>query len=80
MGAAVGMAAVFGAASNAPIALSIMAVELVGIAVAPHVAVVCAIAYALVGKRSIYPSQRAVVGDARVRLKELRSPERSKQA
>ncbi len=58
MGAVVGMAAVFGAASNTPIALTIMAVELCGSAVLPHAAIVCALAYVMVGHRSIYPSQR----------------------
>jgi len=58
LGAAVGMAAVFAIASNTPIALSIMAVELVGASVLPHVAIVCALAMVLKGRRSIYPSQR----------------------
>ncbi len=58
LGAAVGMAAVFGAASNTPLALSIMAVELCGSSVLPHAAIVCALAYVMVGHRSIYPSQR----------------------
>lgn len=58
MGAGVAMAAVFAAASNAPIALSIMAVELLGIAVLPHVAIVAVVAYLLTGRRSIYPAQR----------------------
>lgn len=58
MGAGVGMAAVFAAASNTPIALSIMAVELLGASVLPHVVVVNAVAWTLSGHRSIYPSQR----------------------
>jgi H+/Cl- antiporter ClcA len=58
MGAGVAMAAVFAAASNAPIALSIMAVELLGVAVLPHVAIVAVVAYLLTGRRSIYPAQR----------------------
>ncbi len=62
LGAAVGLASVFGAASNTPIALSIMAVELVGGHVFPHVAIVCVLAYVLTGHRSIYPSQRLVLG------------------
>ncbi|MFO0563170.1 MAG: chloride channel protein [Polyangiales bacterium] len=60
LSAAVGMAAVFGCASNAPIALSIMAVELMGAHVLPHVLIVCAVSYVLSGHRSIYPSQRLV--------------------
>ena len=57
LGAGVGIAAVFGAASNAPLALSIMAVELLGGNAFPHVFIVCLIAYALSGHRGIYPSQ-----------------------
>lgn len=58
MGAGVGLAAAFAACSNAPIALSIMAVELLGGALFPHAAIVCVIAYLLSGTRSIYSSQR----------------------
>ena len=58
LGAGVGMAAVFAAASNAPLALSIMAVELLGGAIFPHAAIVCALAYVMTGHRSIYPAQR----------------------
>ncbi|AKU98292.1 Chloride channel protein [Labilithrix luteola] len=58
LGAGVGLAAVFGAAANTPVALSIMAVELLGIAILPHVVLVVALAYLLTGHRSIYPAQR----------------------
>lgn len=58
LGAAVGLAAVFAAASNTPLALSIMAVELFGAAILPHVLLVSVAAYLLSGRRSIYPSQR----------------------
>ena len=58
LGAAVGMAALFAAAANTPLALSIMAVELCGAAVLPHVAIVCVIAYLLSGTTSIYQAQR----------------------
>jgi H+/Cl- antiporter ClcA len=58
LGAGVGMAAVFAAASNTPLALSIMAVELLGGGALPHVAIVCVLAYLFSGHRSIYPSQR----------------------
>lgn len=57
LGAGVGMAAVFASASKTPLALSIMAVELLGGNVLPHVVIVCVIAYVLTGRRSIYPSQ-----------------------
>jgi H+/Cl- antiporter ClcA len=60
LGAGVGIAAVFGAAANAPIALSIMAVELLGWNVMPHVFVVTAIAFLLAGHRGIYAAQRVV--------------------
>jgi H+/Cl- antiporter ClcA len=60
LGAAVGMAAMFAACSNTPLALSIMAVELVGAAALPHVAIVSTLAYVLVGHRGIYPAQRLV--------------------
>lgn len=58
LAAGVGLAAVFGAAANTPLALSIMAVELLGAAVLPHVAIVTVVAYLLTGHRGIYPSQR----------------------
>jgi H+/Cl- antiporter ClcA len=58
LGAAVGMAAVFGAAANTPTALSIMAVELCGLTAMPHVLIVTLIAFVLSGHRGIYPSQR----------------------
>jgi H+/Cl- antiporter ClcA len=57
-GAGVGLAAVFAAASNAPLALSVMAAELLGIHVLPHVMLVCFVAYILTGHRSIYSAQR----------------------
>ena len=57
LGAGVGLAALFGAASKTPLALSIMAVELLGANILPHVVIVTALAYALTGRRSIYPSQ-----------------------
>ena len=58
IGAGVGLAAVFGAAANTPIALSVMAVELVGANIFPHVVVATVVAYLLSGHRGIYPSQR----------------------
>lgn len=58
LGAGVGMAAMFAVCSNAPLALSIMAIELLGWSVAPHVLLVCAAAQLLNrGRRSIYPAQ-----------------------
>ncbi|HEX4457217.1 MAG TPA: chloride channel protein [Polyangia bacterium] len=58
LAAGVGLAAVFGAAANTPLALSVMAVELLGGAAFPHVALVTVVAYVLSGHRSIYPAQR----------------------
>lgn len=58
LGAGVGIAAVFGAAANTPIALSIMAVELLGVGALPHVLIVTAVAYFLTGHRGIYGAQR----------------------
>lgn len=62
LGAGVGMAAVFAASSNTPLALSLMAVELLGASVFPHVVIVCVLAYLLAGHRSIYPAQRLIQG------------------
>lgn len=64
LGAGVGMAAVFAASSNTPLALSIMAMELMGALVFPHVVIVCVLAYLLSGHRSIYPAQRLLSGKA----------------
>ncbi|MDB4996570.1 MAG: Chloride channel protein [Myxococcaceae bacterium] len=61
LGAGMGIAAVFGAAANTPIALSIMAVELLGAATLPHVVIVTLIAYLLSGHRGIYPAQRILL-------------------
>lgn len=60
LGAGVGLAAVFAASANTPLALSIMAVELLGVAAFPHVVIVCVISYLLTGHRSIYPAQRLI--------------------
>jgi H+/Cl- antiporter ClcA len=68
LGAGVGMAAVFAASSNTPLALSIMAVELLGAPIFPHVVIVCVLAYLLAGHRSIYPAQRLVLGKDGARL------------
>jgi H+/Cl- antiporter ClcA len=60
LGAGLGMAAVFGAAANTPLALSIMVVELLGAALFPHVLIVAVVAFLLSGHRGIYPAQRLV--------------------
>lgn len=58
LGAGVGLAAVFAAASNTPLALSVMAVELLGASLFPHAAIVCVLSYLMTGQRSIYNAQR----------------------
>jgi H+/Cl- antiporter ClcA len=59
LGAGVGLAAVFAAAARTPLALSVMAVELLGGALFPHAAIVCVLCYLLIGERGIYRAQRA---------------------
>lgn len=61
LAAGVGMAALFAAAANTPLAMSIMAVELMGAGVLPHVALVAVLAWLLSGKASIYSSQKHAV-------------------
>jgi H+/Cl- antiporter ClcA len=68
LGAGVGLAAVFAASANTPLALSIMAMELLGAPVFPHVVIVCVLAYLLAGHRSIYPAQRLLNGKGGTRL------------
>jgi H+/Cl- antiporter ClcA len=58
LGAGVGLAALFAVCSNTPLALSLMAVELLGAGALPHVLIVSVLAYVLVGHRGIYPAQR----------------------
>jgi len=60
LAAGVGLATVFATAANTPIALTVMAIELMGGNVIPHVFVVAVVAYLLSGHRGIYPSQRIV--------------------
>lgn len=64
LAAAVGLASMFAAASKAPLALSMMAVELMGPGLLPHVFIVCAVACVLTGRRGIYrmPEVRAAGG------------------
>jgi H+/Cl- antiporter ClcA len=58
LAAGVGLAALFAAAANTPLALSIMAIELLGPNVVPHVVIVSVLAYLVSGHRGIYPAQR----------------------
>jgi chloride channel protein, CIC family len=68
LGAGVGLAATFATCANAPLALSIMAVELLGANVLPHVVIVSSLAYVLVGHRGIYPAQRLLSAKSGERL------------
>lgn len=68
LAAGAGMAATFAAASNTPMALSVMALELLGGAAFPHVVIVCVVAYVLSGHRSIYGAQRVRTDKAGLRL------------
>ncbi len=56
--AALGFAAVFGGASNTPIACTIMAVEIFGYRIAPFALVACFMSYYCSGHHGIYKSQR----------------------
>jgi H+/Cl- antiporter ClcA len=56
--AGVCLAGVFAAAANTPLALILMAVELLGVGTLPHVAIVVLVAFLLTGHRGIYPAQR----------------------
>ncbi len=66
--AAVGFAAVFGAAANTPIACTIMAMEIFGASIGIYAFVGCIVAYLCSGHRGIYKTQR-VDGKKSDRLK-----------
>jgi len=72
--AGMGFVAVFAGASNTPLASSIMAIELFGIACSPYVAIACIVAYLISGHHGIYSSQ--VIGDAKTVTK-LRETDRT---
>jgi len=55
--AAIGFVSVLSGATNAPIAASIMAVELFGIEIAQYAAISCVISYLITGHKSVFPSQ-----------------------
>ncbi len=54
VGVAVGMVAVFGAASRTPVACAVMGLELFGGAAGPALLVGCAAAFAVAGRRGLY--------------------------
>ncbi len=56
--AAMGFVGVLAGAANTPIAMSILAVELFGSAVAPYAAVVCIVSFLMTGHRGIFATQR----------------------
>lgn len=56
--AALGFAAVFAGASNAPIACSLMAIEIFGYQLAPYAFVACFVSYYFSGYHGIYKSQK----------------------
>ena len=55
--AALGALGLMAGATNTPIAASIMALELFGVAIAPYATVACAISFLMTGHRSVYPYQ-----------------------
>lgn len=55
--AAIGFVSVLGGAANAPLAASIMAIEMFGPQLASFAAIACVISYLITGHRSVYPSQ-----------------------
>jgi H+/Cl- antiporter ClcA len=57
MFAAIGMVAVLAGAANAPLAASVMAIELFGPAIGPFAAIAAIVAFMMSGHRSVYPSQ-----------------------
>ena len=58
LAAAACLAAVFGAAANAPIACAVLAIELFGAGMAVPAGIVCIVAYAISPKHGIYEGQR----------------------
>jgi H+/Cl- antiporter ClcA len=56
--AAIGFVSVLSGAANTPIAMSILAIELFGPAIAPYAAISCVISFLMTGHRSVFPTQR----------------------
>ncbi len=56
--ASVGFAAIFAAASNTPLACTVMAIELFGFGVGPYAVIACFVGYYVSGHTSIYKGQR----------------------
>jgi H+/Cl- antiporter ClcA len=70
LAAGIGLVAMFGAAANTPLALAVMAGELMGWQIVPPALVVCLLATQLTGRRSIYTAQRMTRGKWGQRLAE----------
>jgi chloride channel protein, CIC family len=70
MFAAIGMVAMLAGAANAPLAASVMAIELFGPAIGPYAAIAAITAFIMSGHRSVYPSQ--VLGLPKTRSLALR--------
>jgi H+/Cl- antiporter ClcA len=68
--AAIGMVALLAGAANAPLAASVMAIELFGPGVGPFAAIAAIVAFIMSGHRSVYPSQ--VLGIPKTRSLSLR--------
>lgn len=66
--AAVGYVAVFGGASNTPLACTIMGAEIFGAGAVVPFAVGCVVAYVCSGHRSIYGTQRIAAGKGRIEV------------
>ncbi len=54
---AIGMVSVVAGTTNAPIAASVMAVEMFGAPIVPYAAIAAVLSYVITGHRSVYPSQ-----------------------
>ena len=62
---ALGFISLFAGTTNAPIAASIMSVEMFGPAIAPYAAVASIVSFLMTGHRSVYPSQVLAVAKSR---------------
>ena len=62
--AALGMVAVFAAATNTPFASVVLGIELFGLKYVPYYVIVCFVAYVVSGDKGIYKSQRVEVSKA----------------
>ncbi len=78
--AAIGAVAVLAGATNAPIAASVLAIELFGPALAPYAALACIISFVMTGTKSIYPSQVFKIRKSGEPAREERKPRAHKRA